>query len=392
MTHPSSEDKATARGPLSGLRVVEIGQVIAAPFATAVLADLGADVIKIERPEVGDDARCMGPAFRHGDSLNFHIFNRGKKSVVLDLKSPAGRDAALRIIETADVLVHNMRPGVAEDLGLGSQSLCERYPRLVYCAISAFGSAGPLRGSPGYEPLVQAFSGMFSVNGGPDDPPMRVGPSICDQGAGMWAVIGIMAKLHARALTGRGGIVETSLLETALVWLSPKLDSYANEGLAPKRHASGHPDFVPYQRFDAADGPLLICAGNDRLFAKLAAALDRATWIHDERFLTNRARLAHKDLLIGQIDELIRQQPRSVWMQRFSTAGVPHSPIHTIDEVLEHPQIAALNLRQPVPETDYRLVGLPVMFDGVRPTLRGEAPRLGEHGDSQMSQGVERRP
>lgn len=376
-------------GPLSGLCVVEIGQVIAAPFATAILADLGADVVKIERPQIGDDARFMGPAFRHGDSLNFHIFNRGKRSVVLDLQSPAGHADALRLLERADVLVHNLRPGAAAKLGLELTDLCERFPRLVCCAISAFGSSGPLSASPGYEPLVQAFSGMFSVNGGPGDPPMRIGPSVCDQGAGMWAVIGIMARLQERGRTGRGGVVETSLLETALTWLGPKLDSFINEGLAPTRHASGHPDFVPYQRFDAADGPLLICAGNDRLFAKLAATLGRPDWAQDARFSTNRARLAHKETLVKKIDALVRTQPRAVWMQRFSAAGVPHSPIHTIDEVVAHPQVAALQLRQAVPGTDFGLVATPLLFDGRRLPLRSEAPRLGEHNDQLSSTSME---
>ena len=380
MDFTSSPATQGPAGPLRGLRVIEFGQVIAAPFATAILADLGADVIKVERPDCGDDARYMGPPFRNGDALNFHVFNRGKRSVALDLKSAAGRAEAHLLVASADVLVHNLRPGVAEALGFGAQPLCAAHPSLIYCGISAFGGSGPMRASPGYEPLVQAFSGMFCVNGGPDDPPMRVGPSVCDQGAGMWAVIGILSQLQARALTGRGGVVETSLLETALGWLGPKLDSYINEGLAPKKHASGHPDFVPYQRFEASDGPLLICAGNDRLFAKLAVVLNRADWVEDTRFATNRARLAHRHLLIGEIDAIVGSQPRGAWMQRFDAAGIPHAPIHRIEEIAAHPQVEALGIRQSVAHTDYRLVGLPIVFDGERLPLRGEAPPLAPRG------------
>ena len=366
-------------GVLDGVRVLELGQVLAGPFAGAIFADLGAEVVKVERVDGGDDARRMGPAFRHGDALNFQVFNRGKQSVALDLKSADGLAAFERLAAEADIFIHNLRPGVPKALGIDGPSLCARHPRLIYCEISAFGSAGPMALRPGYEPLIQAFSGLSSTNGGPDDPPLRAGASVCDQGTGMWAVIGALAMLHRRQGTGRGGILSASLLETALVWNGQKADAYVNEGRLPDRHRSGHPGFVPYEAFDTADAPLLICCGNDRLFTKLAAELGRPDWPADERFATNRARLAHKAALMAELEPLLRQRPRAEWTARLEAAGVPCAPIHTVPEALEHPQVQALGVLQSVPGEDFRLTALPFTIDGERPALHAGAPRLGEH-------------
>ena len=366
-------------GVLDGVRVLELGQVLAGPFAGAIFADLGAEVVKVERVDGGDDARRMGPAFRHGDALNFQVFNRGKQSVALDLKSADGLAAFERLAAEADIFIHNLRPGVPKALGIDGPSLCARHPRLIYCEISAFGSAGPMALRPGYEPLIQAFSGLSSTNGGPDDPPLRAGASVCDQGTGMWAVIGALAMLHRRQGTGRGGILSASLLETALVWNGQKADAYVNEGRLPDRHRSGHPGFVPYEAFDTADAPLLICCGNDRLFTKLAAELGRPDWPADERFATNRARLAHKAALMAELEPLLRQRPRAEWTARLEAAGVPCAPIHTVPEALAHPQVQALGVLQAVPGEDFRLTALPFTIDGERPALHAGAPRLGEH-------------
>ena len=366
-------------GVLDGVRVLELGQVLAGPFAGAIFADLGAEVVKVERVDGGDDARRMGPAFRHGDALNFQVFNRGKQSVALDLKSADGLAAFERLAAEADIFIHNLRPGVPKALGIDGPSLCARHPRLIYCEISAFGSAGPMALRPGYEPLIQAFSGLSSTNGGPDDPPLRAGASVCDQGTGMWAVIGALAMLHRRQGTGRGGILSASLLETALVWNGQKADAFINEGRLPDRHRSGHPGFVPYEAFDTADAPLLICCGNDRLFTKLAAELGRPDWPADERFATNRARLAHKAALMAELEPLLRQRPRAEWTARLEAAGVPCAPIHTVPEALAHPQVQALGVLQAVPGEDFRLTALPFSIDGERPALHAGAPRLGEH-------------
>lgn len=362
---------------LQGLRVLELGQVLAAPFAGAVFADLGAEVVKLERPEGGDDARRMGPAFRGSDALAFQVFNRGKQSVAIDLKTADGRAAFERLVAEADIFLHNLRPDVPAALGIDGPSLCARHPRLVYCGISAFGTAGPMSLRPGYEPLVQAFSGLSAINGGPDDPPMRAGPSLCDQGAGMWAVIGALALLQRRQQTGRGGIVATSLLEAALGWTAQKTDALLNEGRQPDRHRSGHPGFVPYEAFDAADGPFLICCGNDRLFAKLAQELGRGDWVGDERYATNRARLVNKAALFAELQPLLRQRPRAEWLARLEAAGVPCAPIHTLPEAAAHPQVAALGMLQPVPGAGFTLTGLPLTVDGERPAMGAAAPALG---------------
>lgn len=369
-------------GPLEGVRVVELGQVLAAPFAGAILADLGAEVVKVERVEGGDDARRMGEAFRHGDALNFHLFNRGKRSVALDLRSPPGRAALEALLAQADIFIHNLRPDVPRTLGVDGASLCARHPRLIHGAISAFGHQGPMALQPGYEPLIQAFSGMSSTNGGPDDPPLRTGASVCDQGSGMWLVIGVLALLHRRQRTGRGGTLQTSLLETALAWNGQKSDAYRNEGRMPARHRSGHAGFVPYAAFDTADEPLLICCGNDRLFTRLAEALARRDWLADERFATNRARRLHQADLLAELEPMLRTQGRAEWMTRLQAAGVPCAPVHSVPQALAHPQVQALDMFASVPGEDFDLTAVPLSFDGRRPGICAPAPRLGEHNAS----------
>jgi formyl-CoA transferase len=368
-----------AAGPyaLAGLKVIEIGQVLAGPFAGAIFADLGAEVTKIERAEGGDDGRRMGVAFHGEDSMIFQVFNRGKVAKVLDLKSEAGRAALHVLAGQADVLLHNLRPGVVESLGLDGTTMCARHPRLVYAEMSGFGAVGPLRLKPGYEPLLQAYSGLSSINGGPDDPPIRMGASICDQGTGMWAVIGVLSLLHRRTLTGRGGVVQVSLLETGLSWAASKIDAYMNQGEQPEKHRSGHPGFVPYEAFEAADGPFLICVGNDRLFVKFAGVLGRPDWVDDERYKVNRARLKNRDALVTEINEILATRGREEWLPILEAAGVPCAPIHTIAEAVEQEQVQALGIIQQVPDQKFTLTGLPMMIDGARPAIKGPAPRFG---------------
>ena len=367
----------TSTGVLSGLRVLELGQVLAGPFAGAIFADLGAEVIKIERVDGGDDGRRMGAPFRGEDSLMFQVFNRGKTSVALDLKTEAGVAALHGLAETADIMLHNLRPGAAEALGVGGAAMCARHPRLIYCELSAFGHVGPERLRPGYEPLLQAYSGLSSINGGPDDPPIRMGASLCDQGTGMWAVIGALSLLQRRHATGRGGIVNVSLLETGLSWAGAKIDALMNQNLPPQRHRSGHPDFAPYEAFEAQDGPFLICVGNDRLFVKFSAVLEHPAWPADPRYATNRARLAHRAELVAAINAKLSERSRAVWLAALEQAGVPCAPINSIAEALAQPQVAALGLIQTVPGAGFTLTGLPMSIDGVRPQIASAAPALG---------------
>jgi formyl-CoA transferase len=365
--------------PLAGIKIVELGQVLAGPFAGAIFADLGALVIKVEKPDGGDDARQMGAAFRDGDALIFKDFNRGKRSLALDLKSPEGIAALHAELANADIMLHNLRPGAAEALGIGSAAITARHPRLIYCEMGAFGHMGPLARRPGYEPLLQAYCGLSAITGAPDGPPTRMGASVADLGTGLWTVIGALAALAERARTGQGGVVNTSLYETATMWAGQKLSAFVNQGELPQKHASGHPAFVPYQGFDTADGPVLVCCGNDRLFAKFAALLDRPEWIADPRFATNRARLTNQGELLPMIAALMAQTSREKWLAALEAAGVPCAPINTIPELAADPQTAALGMLASVPGTDYQLVALPLSFQGQRPAITAPAPALGEY-------------
>ena len=366
--------------PLTGVRVIEIGQNLAAPYAAEVLAHLGADVVKVERPE-GDDARIWGPPFFDGVSPAFLAVNANKRSITVDLKNGAAVAWLTDLIADFDVLIQNLRPGALEELGLGAAALTARYPRLVYCNVWAFGSAGPLKRKSGYEPMVQAFSGLMMMNTPEGEPPTRIGTSILDYGTGMWTAIGALAGLVQRRETGRGCVVDASLYETGLAWLKGHFASFRSSGAVPDRDRTGSPRIVPFQSFETRTGPLLVGAGNDRLFAKLAGALGHPEWAADPRFSNNAARFAHKAELLGQIGEILLTRSTGEWIDRLEAAGVPCAPINGLAEVLDQPQTAALGMIQPMPGDDLALVGLPLSFDGLRPGIRRAPPKVGEHND-----------
>ena len=365
--------------PLEGIKVVEIAQNLAGPYAGEILAALGADVVKVERPEGGDDARGWGPPFWRGTSPAFLTMNSDKRSITLDLKDPAAVAWLTAYLGDADVLVQNLRPGVLEAFGLGPEALLAKYPGLVYCSLWAFGRTGPLRLRPGYEPMVQAFAGLMTVNGDEGGPPTRIGTSILDYGTGMWAAIGTLAALVRRQQTGRGGVVDASLFETALAWLTGHYTSYRITGELPVPHRSGSRRLVVFQAFEAKDGPVIVAAGNDRLFAKLAQALGRPDWAQDARFATNAARVTNRAALIPEIEAIVRTRTKAEWLERLEQAGVPCAPIQNLAEVLAEPQTGATGMLQPVPELGLELLGLPLSFDGERPPIRRRAPHLGEH-------------
>ena len=365
--------------PLSGLTVIEIGQNIAGPYAGAILADLGADVIKIEKPG-GDDARFWfveKDGERH--PLAFHILNRNKRSAVVDFKEEAALRRFLALIERADVLVHNLRPGLADSLGIGHAALEARNPRLVYCEVGAFGRAGPLASKPGYEPLAHAYAGVMAMNGPVEGPPMRAGVSIVDPGTAMWAVIGILAALRRRERTGKGGKVDVSLFETGLGWVYQPLSDYLFTGREPERQGNGNAMLTPYQVFETATDPVMVAAGNDRLYQRLCAVLGRPEWGRDARFATVRDRLTNRAALIPLIQLALLTRPRAVWQAALEAAGVPHAPINKVSEAADDPQTAALGAMLTEPETGYPLLGLPVSLDGERPPVRSRAPALGAH-------------
>lgn len=367
--------------PLSGIKVVEIAQNLAGPFAGEILAYLGADVVKVERPDGGDDARSWGPPFWRGTSPAFLAMNNNKRSITLDLKDPAAVAWLIEYLAHADVLVQNLRPGVMDELGLGPETLLAENPRLIYCSLWAFGRTGPLRLRPGYEPMVQAFAGLMTVNGEEGGPPTRIGTSIVDFGTGMWAAIGTLAGLVQRERTGRGCVVDTSLFETALAWLTGHFAGFRVTGELPARHRTGSSRLVVFQAFETKNGPLIVAAGNDRLFAKLAHALGRPEWATDSRFETNALRVANREALIPEIEAIMRTRTKGEWLDSLEQVGVPCSPIHDLRELLAEPQTAATGMIQPVPGLDLELMGLPVSFNGVRPSIRRRAPNLGEHND-----------
>jgi crotonobetainyl-CoA:carnitine CoA-transferase CaiB-like acyl-CoA transferase len=364
--------------PLAGIKVVEIGQNLAGPYAGEILATLGADVVKIERPE-GDDARGWGPPFWQGAATTFQTVNRNKRSVALDLKDARAVAWLEGHVAGADVLLHNLRPGAMEELGLGAERLTRLNPRLVYCSLSAFGHKGPMRLNPGYEPMVQAFAGIFSMNGAEDAPPTRVGVPILDMGTAMWAAIGCLAALLRRTQTGRGAVVDASLFETALAWLTIPFASFKVTGEAPRRHRSGSRRLVVFEAFRTRDAEIIIAAANDRLFRKLARALGRPEWAEDARFRTNALRSANKAALLPEVAAIIRTAPSAEWVERLAAAGVPCAPIQDLQQVMAEPQTAATAMISEVPGLGLSLVGLPLSFDGVRPPIRSAAPKLGEH-------------
>lgn len=364
--------------PLDGIKVVEIGQNLAGPYAGEVLATLGADVIKLERPQ-GDDARGWGPPFWQGTAAIFQTVNRNKRSITLDLKDPNATAWLRGELAATDVLLHNMRPGAMEELGLGAEALTAEYPRLVYASLSAFGHKGPLRLKPGYEPMVQAFAGLFSVNGAEDAAPTRIGVPLLDMGSGMWLALGCIAALLRRTRTGRGGIVDASLFETALTWLTVPFASFKVTGETPQRHRTGSRRLVVFEAFRAADGEIIIAAANDRLFRKLALALGRPEWAEDERFKTNALRLANKPALMPQLQAIIETASMAHWVERLEAAGVPCAPIQDLAHVVGEPQTGALGMLEPVPGANIDLIALPISFDRERPPMRRRAPLLGEH-------------
>ena len=367
------------RLPLDGITVIELGHSVAAPYAGEILGDLGADVIKIEKPD-GDDARRWAPPFWHEVSSTFLSFNRNKRSAIVNYRDKAELDALRRlIVERADVVIQNLRPGSAKEFGLDAETLRALKPSLIYCTIGAFGATGPLKERPGYDPLMQAFAGVMSVTGEPDQRPVRAGTSIVDMATGMWSVIGALAALLQRQTSGEGATIDTSLYETALGWMCYHAANFQASGELPKRQGSGASMIAPYRGCATKDGFIMIAAGNDKLFASLAKALGHPEWADDARFRTNPDRVKNQSALYRLIEDIVRERTSAEWQSILDAASVPNAPMQTIDEVLDHPQTQALGILQPSPEGDITLVGLPLSIDGARPAFRKSPPKLGEH-------------
>lgn len=367
--------------PLSRIKVIEMGQNLAGPFCGQILGSLGADVIKIERPGSGDDCRGWGPPFPDGMGTAFQVMNPNKRSITLDITSPKEREQLEALINQSDILVHNMRPGVMEKLGLDGKRLCKLFPRLIYAEISGFGSIGPMKERPGYDAVVQALAGVFHQNGDPFSRPSRVGPSVLDFGSGMWAAIGCLAALQRREQTGEGCLVDTSLLETALCLLGPAMATLSATGAAPARQRAGIAKVVLFEAFETADSEIIFAAANDRLFAKLAQAVEMPELANDPRFKTNADRQQNKSALMEIFTPLMKSRSTSDWLASMEAAGIPCSEINTLEKASQHPQVQAVDMGEIVPETGLRISRLPLRFDGERLAITRRAPRLGAHNE-----------
>ncbi|MBB5701967.1 crotonobetainyl-CoA:carnitine CoA-transferase CaiB-like acyl-CoA transferase [Ochrobactrum daejeonense] len=367
--------------PLHGLTVLELGHSVAAPYAGLILAELGARVIKVENPSTGDYARGWGPPFFNEDATAFHALNRGKESLTLDFSDPEQLALLKKLILGADAVIQNLRPGLLAKFGIDVDDMRRQAPGMIWCDIGAFGKTGPLSRKLGYDPLAQASSGIMSMTGEANRPPVRVGVSLVDMGSGMWTVIGLLAALFERSKNGEGAHVATSLFETGLAWMTIPLAAHAVAGEVRKPYGSGLAEIVPYQAFQASDGWVMIAAGNDKLFAKLCAALPGLEHLgKDERFKLNRDRVLLRDELVPQIEVAVAKLTVADLSEKLDAVGVPNCPLLTIDKVWTHPQTEAVGI---LTEADgYKWVGLPFTLDDERPTSGGSAPKLGAHNQT----------
>lgn len=372
----------TCEGPLAGLNVVEFGVAMAGPFCGMLLADYGASVIKIERVEHGDDSRHWPPYFYDKLGYYFAASNRSKQSVAVDLKSPAGVEVARRAIAVADVVIDNFRFGALERAGLGYEELRKENPRLIYCSISGFGASGPRRDEPANDIFMQAFSGGMSITGEADRGPVKMGISVADLGAALFATIGILMALESRNRTGQGQRVETSLLEGQISLLSYHLTQLFASGRPPRRQGAAGQVNVPYQAFQAADDWVVIAAFNERMWRGVCQAIERPQWAEDPRFCSADRRVANRALLVGEIEAIIAKQPASVWEARMKANGVPCSPVNRIDQVVANEQVAARNMIVSVEAPGLgpiRMAGLPIKLELTPGHVGTVAPRLGQH-------------
>jgi crotonobetainyl-CoA:carnitine CoA-transferase CaiB-like acyl-CoA transferase len=368
--------------PLEGLVVADLTQNVAGPFCTQILGDMGAEVVKVERPGRGDDARAWAPPHWGGESATFMAFNRNKRSLALDLKREGGVEILRRLVGRADVFVQSLHAGAVEGLGLDFAGASALNPRLVYCSITAFGAEGPLRDRPGYDPLMQAYGGLMSINGHPGQEPARVGTSIVDMGTGMWAALGVVAALRERDRTGRAVEVTTALFDTALMWVCYHAMGYLGTGEVPQAQGSGTAMIAPYQAFPTSDGHAMIAAGSDALFTRLAAALGAPELVRDPRFADNPARVRHREALVAALSPLTRRQSSAALIDTLREAGVPCAPILSVDAALAEPQTKASGMLVSAPHPripDYASLGLPIRWDRERPQVRRVPPLLGEH-------------
>ena len=367
--------------PLSGIKVLDLTTNISGPSATSILADLGAEVIKVERPGKGDDARGMGP-FIQGQSAYFLAINRNKKSVVVDIKQEEGREIIRDLAKESDVVIENFRRGVAEKYGLDGASLCAENPRLIYCSLSAYGESGDDAKKPGYDAVLQARTGIMSITGSHEKEPARAGVSILDIGSGMWSVIAILSALQHRNHTGEGQIVGTSLFETGIYWMVYHLTAYQETRINPIPQGTSHAAFSPYGSYQTADDLLLLGISNDSLFQRLAEAVHHSEWATDFRFNNNEQRLLHRKELDSLLNECFSSDTCEVWLARLEEAGVPCSKIQKVGQVLKDPQVLNLQMMTEISSSSIEPINiprLPIRLEKSPTAIKTAAPLLAQH-------------
>ena len=372
--------------PLNGITILDLTRVLSGPYCTMLLADMGARVIKVEQPRSGDDTRHWGPPFLGTESAYFLSINRNKESVTLDFKHPEGRAILDRLIVKSDVIVENFRPGALARLGLDYASLAPAHPRLVYCSISGFGQTGPRRKEPGYDAVLQAEGGLMSITGSPDAPPVRVGVAIADIVTGMFAAQGVSMALYARERTGRGQLVDVSMLDTVAALLTYQAGIYFATDTPPVRLGNRHPTIVPYETFSASDGDFVLAVGNDEQWRRFCevAGLDAG-----EQFATNRGRVTGYAELRPIVAGVLRPHPRSYWIDKLTAAGVPCGSVRDLREVFSDPQLGAREMIVPMHHAaagDIRVLGTPIKLSDTPAAMRAAPPTLGEHTDSVLAQ------
>jgi len=381
--------KPPRTGPLADIKVLDLTRALSGPFATMILGDLGADVIKVEDVWHGDDTRRWGPPFQGDDAAYFLSINRNKRGLAVNLKTPEGREIVQRLAGQADILMENFRPGTAARLGLGYEELSQANPGLIYASISGYGQTGPSAGLPGYDAVAQAVSGMMSVTGEAAGEPVRSGTSLADVGAGMWALIGILSALHARQVSGRGQLIDISLLDGQVAWLTYVAGKYFATGVTPGRYGSAHESLAPYQAFPTADDPLMVAVGSDGLWRRFTAATGLDELTDDPRYATNPDRVRNRDTLIPRITAALAACSCEEWTERLNVAGVPAGPVNTVPAALEQPQIAA---RDMVVEIEHpvagmlKMLGTPLKLSAQPASIRRPPPVLGQHTDEILAQ------
>jgi crotonobetainyl-CoA:carnitine CoA-transferase CaiB-like acyl-CoA transferase len=376
------------RAALQNIKVVDLTRTLAGPFCTMMLGDMGADVVKIEEPENGDETRSWTP-FWNQESTQFLSFNRNKRSLSLNLKEKEAIDVVLALTAGSDVFIESFRTGALERMGLGYEMVSRINPRIVYCSISGYGRTGPLAEKPGYDLIIQGYGGLMSLTGEPDGSPLRVGFSLVDLFTGMMAYGSILTALYARETTGRGQWLEASLLDGQVATMSYHATGYFATGISPHRMGSGHPSLVPYQTFAASDGYFILGCANEGLWRRFCTAIQRADLMEDPRFKTNTNRVAHRAECVEALSNIFRTKTMAEWVKVISEAGVPCGPINRVSDVVNDPQVLARSMIVNVPHPnvpDLRMPGCPMKLNDTPPSIRYPPPLLGEHNGEVLTE------